>query len=131
MVVPTGWSVVPPPTATRVVFAGPGGSPELLANSLPMSVTLDELVAKMIVAVKSGNGVDPEKNAPVTMAGVPGRLIAYHFTPKGVPEYEIAAFCVSNGRSYVLGYINVAGTEEADMTLFLAVLAEFQFRSGF
>jgi hypothetical protein len=131
LVIPPGWSLVPPPTATKLVFAGPGGSPQLLANSLPMTVTLDELVEKMIAGIKSGNGVDPEKNEPITMAGVPGRLLAYHFTKEGVSEYQIDAFCVSDGRGYELSYLNRAGSEDADMALFLAVLAKFQFRSGF
>jgi hypothetical protein len=126
--VPAGWSPSSDgePSFAKVVFAGPGEQ-KLLANSGAMTLTLDDLVAQIIAGIKSVNGVDPEQNDAITMAGVPGRLLAYHFLNSGVSRYEIDAFCVSNGRGYELSFVNTAGTETADRALFLDILASFRF----
>jgi len=132
LAVPAGWSPSSDgePSLTKVVFAGPG-TQRLLADSVAMTLTLDDLVTLMIAAVKIGNGVDPEQNEAITMAGVPGRLFAYHFARNGVSRYEIDAYCVSNGRGYELSFSNTAGTESADRALFLDILASFGFGPGF
>jgi len=128
LAVPAGWSPSSDgePSFAKVVFAGPGEQ-KLLANSGAMTLTLDDLVAQIIAGIKSVNGVDPEQNEAITMAGVPGRLLAYHFLSSGVSRYEIDAFCVSNGRGYELSLVNTAGTETADRALFLDILASFRF----
>jgi YVTN family beta-propeller protein len=132
LAVPAGWSPSSDgqPSFATVVFAGPGEQ-RLLANSGATTLTLDDLVAQVIAAVKNVNGVDPEQDEAITMAGVPGRLLAYHFVMNGVNRYEIDAFCVSNGRGYELSFVNTAGTETADRALFLGVLATFEFGAGF
>jgi hypothetical protein len=132
LTVPAGWSPssAGDPSYAKVVFAGPGGQ-KLLANSVAMTLTLDDLVAQMIAAVKTGDGVDPELNEPITMAGVPGRLLAFHFTSNGLSQYEIDALCVNNGRGYELSYVNFAGAEAADLAFFRDELASFGFGPGF
>ncbi|HEX7950525.1 MAG TPA: hypothetical protein VF494_09265 [Candidatus Limnocylindrales bacterium] len=131
LAIPAGWypSSDGAPSPAKVVFAGPEGQ-KLLANSVAMSLTLDELVAQLVEGIKTADGVDPEQNEAITMAGVPGRLLAYHFAKNGITMYEIDAFSVNNGRGYELSFVNTAGTEANDMALFLEELSSFTFMSA-
>jgi hypothetical protein len=128
--VPSGWveSSSADPNLTR--FRGPEAA-EIVANSVQSSLTLAQVSASIIEKIKGGTGADPERTEAITMDGVPGLMLTYHFPNKGVSVYQLDAHCVRNGRAYEIFFANAAGNESSDRALFLSVLVSFIFGPGF
>ena len=122
---PAGWTVGPSVDGTAVTFRAPGGQ-LILAHSVQSSLSLDEETAQIIARFHPTFG-DPEQTESLTMDGVPGRLLTYHFLFAGSNRHLLEALCVKNGRLYEINFNKLAGTESVDRALFLSVLASFVF----
>jgi YVTN family beta-propeller protein len=130
LAIPAGWSPVRSDDPDISMFAGPGF--QLLgAMSVGTSLTLEETSAQIIAGIKSQSDIDPEQTEPITMDGVPGRMLTYHFPNMGMNVHGLFAFCTHNGRAYEIVFRNAAGAETADRALFLDVLTSFIFGPGF
>ena len=125
--IPAGWSDTTVGDALR--FQGPGYQGIGTATE-QSSLTLEAQTAKVVASLKSKIGADPEQSEVITLGGAPGRLQTYHFVNQGLNIHELDVVCVHNGRGYELAFANVAGTESADRTLFLSILATFTFLSA-
>jgi len=126
MAVPEGWTVAPGDDPATVRFDGPGRQ-AMLVLSVPSGLPLDAVTALVIANIKGQGGGDPEQTEAITMDGVPARLLTYHFASDGVNVHELDAHTVNNGRLYELCFANVAGSESADRTFVLDLLASFKF----
>ena len=130
LAIPAGWFSVPSDDSDVLMFSGPW-SQQLGATSVGTSLTLEEVSAQVVAGVKSQSGADPGVAEPITMDGVPGRMLTYHFTDMGISVHGLAAFCTHEGRAYEVIFMNAAGAETADRALFLDVVASFGFGPGF
>jgi hypothetical protein len=127
---PAGWSLVPPPSATKVTFRGPGDQ-QVIVLSVPTDLTAEAVDAQIIATLKGQTGADPERTEAIILDGAPGQMLTYHFSSGGTKMHYLEAHCLHTGRLYEINFVNRAGTEDADRALFLAVVASFRFRSGF
>ena len=128
--IPAGWSPMPSGDPNVLAFRGPG-SQQIGVKSIPTSLNLEEVSAQIIANIKARTGADAEQTEALTMGGVPGRMLTYHFFSLGMNVHQLDAFCVRNGRGYEIAFANVAGTETADRALFLGIVASFGFGPGF
>lgn len=126
--IPAGWSDTTIGDALQ--FHGPGVYQAIGTDNRQSSLTLEAQTAELVAGIKSKTGADPEQSEAITLGGVPGRLLTYHFVTQGLNAYELEAITVHNGRAYELTFANVAGTESADRALFLSILATLTFLSA-
>jgi hypothetical protein len=125
---PEGWTFVPSGDPASQIFRGPGSS-LIGMTSLPTDLNLDGVTALIIAEFREHQGVDPEQTEAITVDGVPGRLLTYHYLYNGVNLHELDAFTVNNGWAFEIAVVSTAGTESADRTLLLGVIASFKFMS--
>jgi hypothetical protein len=128
LALPDGWTYVPGSDLTSQVFRGPG-SGLIGMTSLPTDLNLDGVTALIIAEFREHQGVDPEQTEAITIDGVPGRLLTYHYVYNGLNLHELDAFTVNNGWAFEVAFVSPAGTESADRTLLLGVIASFKFMS--
>ncbi len=121
---PEGWSPTSAGDEDIPAFEGPNGE-LLLAHSVPTTMTLDQLTAAIIGSIRQQSGAEPEANEPITIDGVPGGMLTYHLVLQGTRALELDAFCVAQGRAFEIIFVNRAGSEAADRSTVLGILAGF------
>ena len=125
LAVPDGWTMGSFESG-YIVYTGPG-SQSVAMMSVASNLSLDGVSALIMESIRGQAGVDPEQTDAITMDGVPGRLLTYHFLNSGISVHQLDAFTVNNGRAFEVIFANVAGTEGTDRALMLGVIASFKF----